>query len=218
MDVKILEYERGPVAQLERYHGQETVAGYDDPTQLWELLNYLRDVLIVLINGEKYRITREAWAGLFTDKATTPGERSDWWPSQRAARWHDLDFTLHNLAQFEEHGDLGFRVSNLIFLEDIRWHIDLAATPTITTPVEELAKEIRKQEGIAMWRAKRRAKKRIRKSAMISPARAFFWRIRARVWYRAVNSIAGQGRYVNANPDRGNHQEKSKTTIEKIPA
>ena len=178
MDITIKEYHEGATAELERYTSSEPVEGYEDLTQIWILRNLLEDKIIATINGKAYEITRQARPGLLTDKASTPGQRSDWFAARRAYVWHDIDFSTHALAQFEENQDQGFRATNSLFLADINWHI-----------------------------------KQAQRRGVISRFRAFFWRIKARLWYRAVSSIAGQGRYVNGDPARGNHGKYSTTTI-----
>jgi len=137
MKIKIEEYNEGAPAIFERYTSSEKVPGYDDLTQLWTLKNHLSDLMIVTIDGKRYTVGRRADPGLITDKASTPGENSDWYPARRAYLWHDTDFSLHNWAPFEVNGDKGFRATNLMFLADIKWHI----------------KRARKDKKISGWKA-----------------------------------------------------------------
>ena len=181
MKIKIIKYQDGKTALFERYTSNDPVEGYDDLTQLWRLKNAIMDIITVDINGSSYTIVRRAFSDLITDKASTPFQRSDWYPARRAYIWHDVDFTLHNLAQFSENNDDGFRATNAMFLADIDYHIRQA-----------------------------------RKMGMIGVFRAFLWHIKKRLWYRAVSSIAGQGRYVANNTARGNHRGFSEISIEEV--
>jgi len=181
MDIKILHYDEGPTALWGRYTGSEPIPGYDDITQIWELQNDIQDVITAVIDDVVYEITRKAKKGLYSDKASTPGESSDWYPARRDYIWHDTDFSCHYLRRFAQNNDDGFRATNLMFEAGIGWHIDQA-----------------------------------RKAGKISRVRSFFWHIKKRFWYRAVNSIAGQGRYVNGRPSRGNHGQKSSIHIVKL--
>ena len=178
MKVKILEYKSNDAFRWKRYTSGTVVRGYDDLTELWVLTNYVRDDLLVEIDGRQYRIKREAMPGLVTDKASTPGSSSDWYAARRAYVWHDVDFSCHYLRQFAEYQDGGFRATNLMFEADIDWHV--------------------------------RKAKRI---GVISGFRKFLWMMKKRAWYRAVDSIVGQGRYVNGRASRGNHGKYSKCTI-----
>lgn len=62
------------------------------------------------------------------------------------------------------------------------------------------------------WKIKQAVKRK-----KISKFRAFFWQIKKRLWYRSVNSIIGQGLYVNGSPDRGYHGKYSTCTITELP-
>ena len=44
----------------------------------------------------------------------------------------------------------------------------------------------------------------------------FFWQIKKRLWFRSVNSIIGQGLYVNSSPDRGWHGKYSECIIKEL--
>jgi hypothetical protein len=176
--IKITNYHHGPDAIFARYTDSKPVPGYDDLTQLWELQNTVQNIIEAIISGKRYIITRTFYKGLIIDKASTPGESSDWYPAVNAVLAHDTDFSCHWLRQFAENNDGGFRATNKMFLADIDYHIRRA-----------------KREGV------------------VSGFRAMLWHIKKRVWYRAVNSIAGMGRYVNGKSYRGGHGEFSNCRI-----
>ena len=179
MNLTLKHYHPGDVPVWKRVDGP--VAGYDDRSQLWELQNNICDYQRVVVNGEAFWIVRSAFKGLVIDKASVPGERSDWYPAQRAYIWHDCDFSCHYLARFAENDDDGFRATKLLFMRTIQ---------------HEIARAVR--------------------NGVVSATRGFFWRMKGRIWYRAVNSIAGQGRYVNGSATRGNHGKFSRCDIERV--
>jgi hypothetical protein len=185
MKIKINAYHHGPDPVFKRYTGSDPVPGYDDITQLWVLQNTVQNVIDAVIDGKRVIITRTFKQGLIIDKASTPGESSDWYPAVNAVLGHDTDFSCHYLARYAVPNgdgttdDDGFRATNLIFMVDIDWHI--------------------------LDAVRRR---------VVSRFRGMLWHIKKRLWYRAVNSIAGQGRYENGDPSRGNHGELSGCEVE----
>jgi hypothetical protein len=145
MEIKILSCVVLTAPKFERYTGRDPIPGYPDITQVWKLVNDPVTVYYARINGALYRITRRAAAGLYTDKATVPIRRSDWYAAIQAYLWHDTDFSCHNWAEFAEHGDGGFRATNEMFLADIDFHIRQAREAGKIGPIRAAFWHIRKR-------------------------------------------------------------------------
>jgi hypothetical protein len=129
MNIKIIKYIPGETPNFKRYTSSKPVPCYTDITQLWVLQNNVVDKFLIKIKlkgwrkWKKFWITLKAFAGLITDKASTPIASSDWYPARLAYLWHDILFSTHCFRQFAEYGDDGFRASNMFFRKIIDLYI-----------------------------------------------------------------------------------------------
>ena len=108
------------VPQYERYNSADKVPGYDDLTELWVLKNEVSISYNVIIDDVDYLLKYSFRPGLITDKASTPGSSSDWYPAIFDYLVHDVNFSCHYLGMFSSNYDDGFRATNLLFREGIR--------------------------------------------------------------------------------------------------
>jgi len=115
MKIKVIDIIQHGTIAYKRYLSNQPVDGYKNLTQLWVLINNVKLEIIVSINGKKYRLIYTLKKGLITDKASTPVESSDWYPSVQAYLIHDVNFTCHFLKLFAENNDEGFRATNKLF-------------------------------------------------------------------------------------------------------
>lgn len=122
--MKLIKYIPGDKPELKRFDGY--CPHYEDKTQLWELCNDFTEVLIVEHGNKKHQITYEFEAGLITDKASVPINRSHWYPASPFYIHHDVNFSVHYLKQFAINNDDGFRVTNILFEQCINWKIKQA--------------------------------------------------------------------------------------------
>jgi hypothetical protein len=125
------------------------------------------------------------YRGWTWDKASVPLFKGDRWLSIKAADDHDDGFTMHIFDMFEnwdEVDDDGFRITNRLFLETMRYYARESKTAEYK---RSRLPGYTKKEGRSI---RRKARWQYR-----------YDRFMSRVYYIAVKSIPGQSLYKNCN-------------------
>lgn len=151
--------------------------------RLWVQTNGAITKHIHLACGLTLIFTR--YRGWMWDKASVPIFKGDKWLSMKAADDHDDGFTMHVFKNFENWAgvnDGGFRITNRLFLETMRYYAREAKEAEYKRSKEE---GYTKKEGRSI---RRRARWQYRSDMIM-----------ARIYYAAVGTIAGQSLYQNCN-------------------
>lgn len=158
-----------------------------DPDKLWvECFDILNRITFDSGDVFEYEYLR----GFLYDKASVPVGKDNILEAVNPTKNHDSGCSCHYLKFLEVHSDKGFRANNLLFYYSILWYLNRNKNDELDQ--YKIIKKNKKKGIKGDTYKERRAKRRKRFSIRVS---YWFKRRRAKVWYRAVNSIVGQAFY-----------------------
>lgn len=153
--------------------------GHENVMELWWQKNKITQITTTMKDGRVIR--QETFAGFIYDKVSSPVGRNNWLPALIPARGHDLAFSNKVWAHEEENGDGGFRAANMFFYCQILWFVEEYYKDDLKFAAmkDTIAKRFFARIACRMARGRRRRM--------------------AKLYFLAVNSIAGRAIYENCN-------------------